>query len=140
MKAVIDTSVALKWYVEENRRDLARRFLGTDVERFAPDLMLVELANVLSRKVRDGTATRDLATASLLEIQMGAVQLVPASSLLFRSLELSVLLRHALYDCMYLAAAEALGAILVTDDEKFERKCAASGFGTKVVTLMRFAS
>ena len=51
---VIDTSVAVKWFVEEPGRDLARQFLKADGQRVAPDFLIAEVANVLWRRQRTG--------------------------------------------------------------------------------------
>jgi predicted nucleic acid-binding protein len=47
MILVIDASVALKWFVDEPRRDQTRDVLGSDFDLVAPDLILVEVANAL---------------------------------------------------------------------------------------------
>ena len=43
MNLIIDASVAVKWLVDEPRRDQARDVLGRDMDLIAPDLILVEV-------------------------------------------------------------------------------------------------
>ena len=54
MTVVIDASVALKWVIEEDGSEAARGLLLSEVLA-APDLMIVECANVLWAKERRGS-------------------------------------------------------------------------------------
>jgi predicted nucleic acid-binding protein len=54
---VVDTSVAVKWVVEEDRREAAKLVLRSGAALLAPDFMISEAANVLRRKVRRGEAS-----------------------------------------------------------------------------------
>ena len=60
MILVIDASVAAKWFVDEPRRDQARDVLGRGMDLIAPDLILVEVANALRNKTRNGLANKSL--------------------------------------------------------------------------------
>ena len=58
--AVVDASVAVKWVVREQHSGDARSLAGARLE--APDLLLVECANIIWKKVRLGDlAPRDAA-------------------------------------------------------------------------------
>lgn len=50
---LVDASVALKWVLEEPETDLSRRLIG-HANVAAPDFLLLECANVLTRQVRRG--------------------------------------------------------------------------------------
>ena len=52
MKLTVDASVVVKWYVSETDSEEARVLLGHRLERFAPDFVLVELANIFWKKAR----------------------------------------------------------------------------------------
>jgi predicted nucleic acid-binding protein len=60
MILVIDASVAVKWFVDEPRRDQTRDVPGRDMDLIAPDLILVEVANALRNKTRNGLANKSL--------------------------------------------------------------------------------
>ena len=49
---VIDTSVAVKWYIPEARSAEARAYIGEGVDRHAPDYLLAEAASVVLKRVR----------------------------------------------------------------------------------------
>ena len=65
---------------------------------------------------------------------------VPVRELLPAALAISVELRHAVYDCLYLALAEREGAALVTDDQAFLRKTKGSRWSRNVISLRDFAA
>ena len=124
MIAVIDSSVALKWYVQEHDSALARPLLG--LRLVAPDLMVAELANALWKKIRKGEADAAPAKAALAHVRQ-AVTLVPSPALIPEAFILSVELLHPVYDCVFLALAEEFDLPLITGDGKFCRRAQAAG-------------
>ena len=52
MKLTVDASVVVKWFVPEALSDEARLLLGDRLSLHAPDLVLVEFANTIWKKVR----------------------------------------------------------------------------------------
>lgn len=117
--AVVDASVAVKWVVPENGSDRARLLAQAKLE--APDLLSVECANILWKKVRLGHLTRREA-ADCLRLLLGMpVALVGSRELLDSALRLSLELDHPVYDCLYLALALQRRFPLVTADEKLAK-------------------
>lgn len=135
MKLVVDASVVVKWFVDEDRRDLARSLGGAGFERVAPDFLRLEVVNVPSRKLRDGLIQKEQCEIALASLSEGLVTLLPSDRYLPRAFELSTRIRHALYDCLYVAVADLEDCIFVTDDEKFGRKCLEFGLFGRVSTL-----
>lgn len=113
---VIDANVAAKWYVEELGTKEAVAYRGQRL--IAPDLVLVEVANVLWRKLDRGEVELAQLTAALQSLPHAFDLLVPSPDLLVRAVELAVQVRHPVYDCLYLALAERDAVPLVTDDAK----------------------
>jgi predicted nucleic acid-binding protein len=60
MTVVVDASIALKWVIEEDGSEEAGALLLEETLA-APDLLMIECANVLWAKARRGALTRDLA-------------------------------------------------------------------------------
>ena len=116
---IIDASVAVKWVVEEDGSSAARKLAGQEME--APDLLLVECANILWKKTVLGDLTSPEAAAALKELRLAPVSLTPSSNLLDAALALSTELRHPIYDCVYLALANRRKRPLVTADMRLAR-------------------
>jgi hypothetical protein len=68
MTIIVDPSVALKWVIEEDGSEAAEALLRNE-PLAAPDLFVVECANVLWAKTRCGVLTRDRARMALAAIQ-----------------------------------------------------------------------
>lgn len=130
---VVDTSVVVQWVAPEDVERRAEALLGRN-DLTAPDVLLVESANVLRKKVRDGDVTQEQAFEGLELIEANIRALVPSSELLVRALQFAFEMNHPVYDCIFLACADTTGSRLVTRDAAFVRR--ASNFGyAALVTL-----
>ena len=120
---VVDTSIALKWVLEEVDSDKADTLLAEWIKKgmliIAPDLLAYEITNALYRKVRKGEITLDRAKEALAEISLAEIEFdfSPDFALSTRAIELA---NHfnlpATYDSRYLALAERKGCELWTAD------------------------
>ena len=130
---IIDASVAVKWLISEDDSDIALA-ISTREDLFAPNLLLAEVANALCKKAKRGEIAPDvvpLQLASLPEI----LELVDESDHVGRGAAIALELGHSVYDCIYLALAEARGDNLITADKKFLTRAADGPFAFTVVNL-----
>ncbi len=126
MRLVVDASVAMKWFLPESLDAPARALLDLDAELMAPDLLLVEAANVAWKKSRLGELTGDEGRRIVSLLGGGIPELHPTIPCLDRAMELAELAGHPIYDCVYLALAERAEARLITADRRFHRAVRAT--------------
>ncbi|HTU21551.1 MAG TPA: type II toxin-antitoxin system VapC family toxin [Gemmataceae bacterium] len=130
MKYVLDSSVALKWVLAE--ADSAKAIRLRDEYRngirelLAPDIFPSEIANGLASAERQRRIRTGEAAIFLNDILSAAPGLHHSSPLLIRAMEIAIAAKKAVYDCIYLALAEAEGCELVTADDQFARGLRAS--------------
>ena len=133
MNLIIDASVATKWFVVENLHEEARRLLDGGEDLHAPDLLVTELANAAwkkaMRKEIGHRQAREIAVACL----DGVPTLHASTEFTERALRIALELGHPVYDCIYIACAEALNGVLVTADIGLQK----ASENTKLHSLIR---
>ena len=115
---IIDASVALKWFLTESNSDEARQLLRGNEPLAAPDLLFVELANALWKKVRRGELPRSEAAALIEEFGSVGLMIVPSAKVLGDAFEIANATGRTVYDAVYIALAMRLDGIFVTADAK----------------------
>ena len=125
MKYVLDSSVALKWVLPE--ADSAKAIRLRDESRngihelLAPDIFPSEIANGLASAERQKRIQKGESAIFLNDILSAAPSLYPTAPLLIRAMELAISTKQAVYDCIYMALAEAEICEMVTADDQFAR-------------------
>jgi len=132
---IVDASVAVKWFVLEDGREAAMALLGSDVPLLAPDLIVVETAHALRRKVAGGWLTGAGATAALHELTDGPIELVPTPPLVRPAMHLADRTNCSVHDACFVALASQRGMPLVTADERLARAVRFGGLDIEVRTL-----
>lgn len=132
MIAVVDSSVAAKWYAAEPDSADAERLLLHALA--APDLILAEVGNTLWKKVAQGEM-RASQTATALPHLVASVTLMPAAPLAERALEMALALGHPIYDCFFLLLSRDLDLPLITADLRLQRRVRETGFECDVIAL-----
>ena len=135
MRVTLDASVIVKWFFAEDHREEARHLLAPRIQRYAPDLVLVESANVIWKKAR----LTEIASAApfLDEIARlpAVVRIQPGGALLREAVQTALRIGHPVYDCLYIACARLTGSVLVTADRRLEKVVSAQVPEVSVIGL-----
>ena len=128
---VIDASVAFKLIVEEPDSGLAMDWLAR-AEMIAPTLIHSEVSNALWNRVRRGELDPGGEIGEYVGALASYVRTIDETPLLPRALGLALELDHPVYDCVYLALAEAYDDSLLTADNRFRRRLQASPYSARL--------
>ncbi len=139
MTLVVDASVAIKWFVQENRSDAARAVLDSGEPLVAPDLVVSEACNAAWKKVKRGEISEEQGAAVARALPMSFDRLMPTAELAPRAFAIGHRFNHPVYDCFYLALAESESATLVTDDAQVLALARKAGLGRWAQPLADFA-
>lgn len=116
---VVDASVVVKWVVEEPLTENTIRVLNPSDRIHAPELLLIETDNYLTRQVRRGNLLVDEAAEHRRLIRSAPVKLHAYKTVEENAFQISTLTRHSIYDCVYLALAISVNGRVVTADRRF---------------------
>lgn len=132
---VVDASVALKWFVQEEGTPSALSMLASADSLIAPELVIAEMCNGAWRMSQIGRMTKE--QAMIVAAQAGRLfhETVSLDRLSVRASQLAFLLDHPAYDCFYLALAEQRQTEVVTADRRFVEKTRGTALADRVVLL-----
>ncbi len=119
MIIVIDASVAAKWFFNEEHSGAALTLLDNSFELVAPDFFFLEMDSLLCKRTRRQELSIREAFEMEDEIRSMPIQSHPSAALREKAFVLALETRNSIYDCLYLALAEALETRVVTADRKF---------------------
>ena len=115
---VIDASVAVKWFIAEDRSDEALRILNAEADLIAPSSILYEIFHALW----DAARRRRLPPQRIAELADAVptpfAVLTPIEHLYAPAAAIARSHPLAIYDCAYLALAQREHAELITADER----------------------
>ncbi len=137
MSLVVDASVAIKWFVAEELHAEARQLLIGGEELHAPDLLLSELANAAWKKAMRKEIGHRQAGKIAVACLGGVPTLHASAGLVGRASEIALSIGHPVYDCLYIACAEALNASLVSADARLAQVVGGTQFAPLVRRLDR---
>lgn len=115
---VLDASVLAALYVNDpatEQSEAALKQIEGD-ELHAPDFVILEVANVLWKRVRREELHAGDAMAAIADLSATSLQLHPISGLVAQSLALALAHGFTTYDATYVALATRVGGIVITND------------------------
>ena len=122
MRYVLDSSVAVKWVLNEplsaEALKLREEYRQQLHDLLSPDTFVVEVAHALTRAERKGIVPVGKAADLLADVLTTRPTLHSYLPLVPRAVELSSQLRIGVYDCLYAALSEREGCEIVTADDR----------------------
>jgi predicted nucleic acid-binding protein len=131
---VVDASVAVKWVLLEEHEASARRVLSSR-RLLAPHLLWAEVGNTLWKRYRRREASVEEVRWMLADVRSLPVTTFAHWPLLPAALDLAISLNQTVYDCLYLALAEARNSIMVTADRRFHEVVRQSVWADRIVWI-----
>lgn len=129
---VVDSSVAMKWFLPEVMADRAAGLLQGGNRLCAPDLIFPECGNVLWKKIARGELPADEGQAVLRGLAGAPVAIIPSRTLTEAALTIATAHRVTVYDALYVALAAILDGVLVTADERLVTALGSGGLSRHV--------
>jgi len=126
MIGVVDTSALIRLFIPDGPLPYDFEDFLRGVERglntaIAPELLMAESANVLSKKQKAKELSGFESEQLLAAVMSLPIRLFPHRSLLTRAFELAIARDLSVYDTLYLALAEEHGAVVFTADRKLSK-------------------
>jgi predicted nucleic acid-binding protein len=126
---VIDASVVVKWYCDEEDTDIAlkikERFFENKCKLTAPNLLIYEVANTV-RFVKMFSAEERIGILDDL-YSIGFEFIYPDEKMMASALSMAVKYETTVYDAVYFALAREKGCAYVTADDTFVRNVKEEG-------------
>jgi predicted nucleic acid-binding protein len=136
---VVDASIAVKWFIPETHSQSASSFQYTSYGLHVPAFFMLELGNVLSKKIRRGELTPDEGEIILKEVRRLPLQYHDDARLFKPACALALQTQRSLYDCLYLALSEVIDGTLVTADRKFYMALAYGTYANRILWVEELA-
>ena len=115
---VLDASVAVAWFLPEQHASFAAGLVAARRELTAPDIIVAEVGNALTKAFRRGDIKQPRVVAAIQHLSSGIVELQPSVPLLSDAADLACRLRCSVYDAAYLELARRRRISIVTDDAR----------------------
>jgi predicted nucleic acid-binding protein len=137
---VVDSSVVIKWHIDEMDSEAAQA-LRYSSERFAiPDLLFLETANIVWKNVRRELISRLRAMQIIDSIVEGPFDVYRTQSLTRDATRIALARDITTYDASYVALAISLRTDCVTADRKLFNKLQGSPYGAHVALLADYTN
>lgn len=119
IRYIVDASVAIKWFLPEIHSGSALHLRQDSYQLHIPAFLFLEFGNVLTKKIRRQELSPTEGDAILNELRHLPLQRHANDQLFPAAYQLALDTHRSLYDCLYLALAEAVDGIMVTADRRF---------------------
>jgi predicted nucleic acid-binding protein len=130
---VLDCSVVAAWFFPEEHDEYALAVMRAvhrgDAHCIAPDLLLVEFANVAWKKVRRGLAGQEEARSQFARFALLPIEYRSSESLLSGAFEVALAVGLTVYDSLYLTLAALEKCEIASSDQLLAARAGRLGVG-----------
>jgi predicted nucleic acid-binding protein len=134
VNVVVDASVAVKWFVPEDKSTDALRFLSAQFRQHAPTLLQTEVAQTLWKKVYQRREIDPVDGREILRsFRATPIEFQSVDPLLEAAFDIALATGRTVYDSVYVALANSLGCRLVTADRKLYNALHGGPFANDVL-------
>ena len=123
---VIDTSVAIKWFIPEQGSDKAIQLLERKDPLIAPDLIHAEFANILWKLFNQKTLIADQAMQILTDFLAMPMEIYSSQSFIQMAFEIAAETGRTVYDSIFVALAAGTEGKLMTADKRLVNAMAST--------------
>ncbi|MGL4419964.1 MAG: type II toxin-antitoxin system VapC family toxin [Gemmataceae bacterium] len=132
---VVDSSVAMKWFVFEQFSHQAVLLQTRGGTLHAPDFLDIELAAITWKKIRRNELSQADANFIITQLTTLPVTRHPTGPLIEPAFHIADLSHRTVYDCLYLALAVQLDGVMVTADEKLVNGLRGTAWANRLLLL-----
>jgi len=132
---VVDACVGIKWYVPEIHKDAALRLHNPTYRLHVPAFFLLELGNIVCKKLRRGEISLEVSELIINEVQNVSLEWHQDEPLFPKAFQIANETGRSLYDCLYLSLAVSLDAQMVTADLRFYDALKDGDYGSKLLWI-----
>ncbi|MBM4135611.1 MAG: type II toxin-antitoxin system VapC family toxin [Nitrospira sp.] len=123
MRLVVDSSVSLKWWLDdeefiEESRLLLKKVVDGEIELILPELWYCEVANGITTAVRRNRISEKQGKMFIEELQAIPMEQYNIATHINRIYKDAVKYKYAIYDMVYLAIAELEEIQFISSDER----------------------
>lgn len=135
---VIDACVAIKWFIPEEDYEKVSGIIQNYPEFLAPELFLIEMDAIITKKVRKREIELSEAYILHTEVRKLPFKLIRYDQTAKLSFELSATLPITTYDATYLSVALQFDEEVYTADNRFYRGISTTPFRDYVKSIYDF--
>ena len=135
---IVDTSVVLKFYLEEPGSENALHLLDGNWSLHAPEYLQIESNNVLLKRTRRNDISKSLAKQIHEAINNLPIIWHPNNLLMEPAFLIAIKMGCSFYDALFLALSIALNSPMITDDLKLIHVFQNTPFAKKIKRLADF--
>jgi predicted nucleic acid-binding protein len=134
-KIVLDASVLIKLYINEEGSRRAVAAVKKAEALVAPDLLWSEAGNILWKYVRRGDLDLDAAQSMLRDMLQMPIVITPSSGLVEQAFEIATQADRTVYDSLYLALAVQAKSVMLTANQRMVHALADQPLGKFILGL-----